>query len=71
MTFTVNKTIECGLFEGLVQLRTNVYFQGDDIYLDLECLSFYYDTINDKYSKFSFNKYMIHFLCVYPIPQDG
>lgn len=67
VTFTINKTIQRGLFEGFVQLRTNVYFQGDDIYLDSECLSFYYDTSNDKYGEFSFKKYVIQFLCVYPI----
>lgn len=69
MTFTINKTIQCGLFEDLVELRTNVYFQGDDIYLDLECLSCHHDTINYKYSKFSFKKNMIQFLCVTSFPK--
>lgn len=60
MTFTINKTIQCGLFEDLVELRTNVYFQGDDIFLDLECLSCHHN-IN--------HKNMIQFLCVTSFPK--
>lgn len=45
VTFAVNKTIQCGLYEGFVQLRTNMYIQSDDISLDLQCLTFYNETM--------------------------